>query len=303
MQTDLYKSRSLGRCIEDAYDLFSHNLKSLVRRLWLPCLVMAAAVAAVIVMSMQPALATDAPDLGATLVSLGGTGAALLVAVGASVVFAARLAGMLNGMPLRRNLRKTGMLALLYAGLIVVLSLVLVGIAMATMADVNPETGEGLAGIGIFATCVLAILMVLLVTLLPAAYSSMKYLVEPDTTIATILGKPYRHGWRHWGFLFVLGLLTSIIIAIISALTQLPVGVLTVAQQLNAAGMAMGDASGLSPSFSVLMFVVSTLCFAVYCFAEVWAFLVLYYAYGSIESKHLTSEISANDVPFSIHNS
>ncbi len=171
------------------------------------------------------------------------------------------------------------------------------------MKEGDPGTGEGMASLGIGLAIAMLLGLALLVALVPAAYSAMKYLAEPDAPFSTVVGRGYRRGWRHWGFLFVLGLLTSIIIAIISAVTQLPVGVLTVAQQLNAAGMAMGDASGLSPSFSVLMFVVSTLCFAVYCFAEVWAFLVLYYAYGSIESKHLTSEISANDVPFSIHNS
>ena len=113
----------------------------------------------------------------------------------------------------------------------------------------------------------------------------MKYLVEPQQKVMSIVGKPYITGLHRWGFLFLTTLLGGIIISILIIITGIPEIILETAKKSNDIGMAMGDSNGLSASFMVLQFFVTILCYFIWYYIYCWMNFVYYYVYGSIEAK------------------
>ena len=129
-----------------------------------------------------------------------------------------------------------------------------------------------------------------LIFILPISYSSMKYLVEPQQKLTSIVGKPYMTGLHRWGFLFMAALLGGIIISILIVITGVPEIILETAKKANDIGMAMGDSNGLSASFTVLQFFVTILCYFIWYYIYCWMNFVYYYVYGSIEAKEMAKK-------------
>ncbi len=135
-------------------------------------------------------------------------------------------------------------------------------------------------------------------------YCAIMYLMEPNATFSGVLGKNYRKGWRHWGFLFGVVFVTSLITFVCSLVIQAPIAILQLIENMNAIGVGMGDASGLPAMFSVLKGPIIFLCTWLYVYVELWALLAVYFAYGTVEAKIRlrenrpeNTEISYNPTP------
>ncbi len=288
METELYKIRSVRACFRAAYDLFCSNLKTIFRKTWLPIALLSAVTCLNVLFypllmdtrtSAAPTLQQYLPKLA---VPTGIALASLCISVWAGSIFWS----MLNGQTRKANWPRMARLTGIYvgAGCVAAIVALLAGFTIMQTSAPQPAPQDNALFYKIMAVCIVSYI-VWPVLLLPTAYSSIKYLMEPMQKAGSVLGKSYREGWRHWGFLFVCALLCLIIFALAGSIMQLPIGIMWVARVADSTGMFMGDASGLPHLFGTGQYTVATVCTFVTYYLTMWCTLVFYYAYGSIEAK------------------
>ena len=134
------------------------------------------------------------------------------------------------------------------------------------------------------------ITLLFIIAAIPLSYSIMKYLVESNDRIWSVLGKAYRKGWRYWGFITLVFILCIIIIAVLYAVIGSPRLVIYLANQNNTYGLTFGDPNGLPKYFDTLDYIVSTVITFLSCYINLWVFFVLYYVYGRIETRIKTKQ-------------
>lgn len=289
IENELYKVRSVRACIKSATDMMISNPLTILRRTWLPTLVLSIVTSLSILLSaffesQQPTTA-GASTVNAPLLILGVISLVAYIAIaswwGASVI------SLLTGRKVKDNIRR-----ILYLLLAVIGLYIIVGVCV-SVGYTLPMFG-GKASLGhptIISPLVAGIVVVLaLIFTLPISYSSMKYLVEPQQKLTSIVGKPYMTGLHRWGFLFMAALLGGIIISILIVITGVPEIILETAKKANDIGMEMGDSNGLSASFTVLQFFVTILCYFIWYYIYCWMNFVYYYVYGSIEAKEMAKK-------------
>lgn len=284
IENELYKLRSVRACIKSATDMMISNPLTILRRTWLPTLVLSIVSGISILLpslfeSQQPTT-TEITTVSTPLIILS---AILLVAyIAVASWWGASVISLLTGSKVKDNIRRMLYLLLAMIGLYVILGIcVSVGYMLPMFGD---KTSLGHPTI--VSPLVAGFILVLaLIFILPIGYSAMKYLVEPQQKVMSIVGKPYITGLHRWGFLFLTTLLGGIIISILIIITGIPEIILETAKKSNDIGMAMGDSNGLSASFMVLQFFVTILCYFIWYYIYCWMNFVYYYVYGSIEAK------------------
>lgn len=285
MEKDLYKVRSLSACMKAAYDMYRTNIKTIFRRTWLPALVFAVlASIAVVITDVNSYGDTTGAVTASDIVSVAACGIFILLALAADVWFFSIIVSLLNGSSMKVNLPRVIRLTLLIVAITIVVS------AIATVASFAPLAGSmgktaSPAAIAAMSTILIGVYLLFLIALLPMIYSSLKYLMEPAQKVMSVIGKPYCTGWRHWGYLFMICLLAFIIISIINFIASLPLIITSFATAVNAAGMTLGDASGLPGYFKLLIFVSSLIFQFISIYTGAWFTMIAYYAYGHIEAK------------------
>ena len=285
MEEDLYKIRSLAKCIQAAYELLSTNLKKIIKRTWLPAVVFSVIAAVTHLLLIENSDITniaDAPSLNHATWTLGTLGTAILSFVAMMWGFT-HVISLLNGKSFKTNWPRMIKLFALLFGVTVVLTAIIMALGylplMSLKAPPTPTsialmTGTMMLGFVIATLC-----------LIPAYYSVMKYCMEPEQKLGIVFGKHYRKGWRHWGFLFMLVLLVSIILCIFSIIVITPILIIQMACFMNTHGMSMGDASGIPSYYPWLAFATTLLCTFIWFYIMTWEIMVFYYAYGTIEAK------------------
>ena len=135
MEQELYKIRSASACIKSAYTLFGSNLKTIFRRLWIPSLVFALIMAAIVLTnsftrstllsSLSPSSPHGAAGSGQAL-ALGILQNSLLVLMVIALVWLiASLVTMLNKFGFRRNLLQTTKIAILHMAIYLIMTIIL----------------------------------------------------------------------------------------------------------------------------------------------------------------------------------
>ncbi len=287
METEIYKIRSFGSCIQTAYDLFGKNLKTIFRRTWLPVIAVALLAALTAFVSLPQANLLESTsqlmlEYGRYFLA---TGIIVLLMVVVSVWLNTTVVSLLNGRNRAKNAPRVIRLTLLFVGLWVT-GLAITGIASGIPYLFTSEEGAVSPMTPFYALTLGTVIFLLFVAfLIPTFYSSFKYLMEPEQKLSRVLGKSYRIGLRHWGFLFVLFLLVVIIVAIIFCISQMPSVILATAKQFDNNGLSLGDATGLPSYFAVLTFAATFICQIIWMYVIIWADFVYYFAYGSIEAK------------------
>lgn len=288
MESELYKNRSLGRCLSDAYNLYRTNFKTIIRRLWLPALVLSLLTAATYSVCTNIVMAWTPAHLSIGSIALYVLG---LLSACAYVWFFTIIISLLNGKSVKANLPRMIRLALTLLGLMIVVCVFVALISIATigLTKTKPNSvpmggacGGAIAYVvcgGIIACIVVGILM------LPLCYSIMKYCIETDEKVMTIFKHHYLAGWRQWGFLFIIALLVGIIVMVIDTLVGMPNNILSLASGMRHISMIEGDSPVLPSGFGLLAFLTATICTFVMTFVRPWVVFVFYYAYGCIDEK------------------
>lgn len=285
METELYKRRSVSSCIKAAFDLFSTNAWSILRKTWKPALVLSLLLSLTTVLASPQALLATGLHMAEhpTLLYAAMLGSVLLVLV-AYIWFLAAVMGLLNGQSMDTNLPRMARLVLTMTGLGIALTLATLGISFGIGFSTGGHDQLGKLALG--GVIAYGLMFVELLVLLPLAYSSMKYCMEPQQRVGTVFGRPLLTGFHHWGYLFLTALLVAIITLILSCIFMLPLAILYLAGMVNTSGMLLGDPSLLPAWFGPLNFVVGAMCQFADCYVMVWVLMVFHYAYGHIETLH-----------------
>jgi len=120
---------------------------------------------------------------------------------------------------------------------------------------------------------------------LPLLYTSYIYMLTPKTHFFPTLVKTYGTGLRHWGSLFVVMLITTIVTQLLSFIIQLPAIILTMANTQSQTGALMGDPAGMPSYMGWLTVVVLCIAGFVLAYVVLSTMFPLYYLYGSIKTK------------------
>lgn len=273
------RMRGISKCIQVSSDLFIDHLRLILSRTWQPAL----AVGLLTTLYVMTRLLWADGFTAATRLTVPSWSMALLLPVlGATAWLYGCAVSLLSGEPRRACIGRAVRLTLLMAG---VGLLTWVGsMAVAALVLYAMQLRDGLTGLLIGAAVAGLTELVMLLLLLPTLYSGMRYLSRPGLKVGSVLGRPYRDGWRHWAFLFALVLVVVFMTAILFLLLMIPMTLTLSAYAASAQGVQMGDASGLPAYMPWLTAGVTCLCVTVWQWVGVWTFFVMYHAYGSIEA-------------------
>ncbi|MBR1469771.1 MAG: hypothetical protein IJ605_06665 [Prevotella sp.] len=224
MEQELYKTRSAAACVKAAYHRLYDQRRAVFRKMWLPSLCYAVAIASAYVPYVQ-------------FVSL-------LLIVAAALWYYARVFTLLNDLSERKNCLKLLKSYLVYAA-IAFLTIILFGAIVFGLLWLLPQPAtEGHCGmyfIGYFAVAtVVGGIVALLLVALPLSYFLMKYMVE-DVSLRKNLWPGCKTGLRHWGLLFLTALIIGLVLTVVYLVVFMPQFILFGAQMTSTTGVLMGD--------------------------------------------------------------
>lgn len=298
-ELQLFRMRSNRGAIADGYRLFLSNFRPLLRATWIVAVVYALITAIftkcyitllpqLLIMRMQrlatydmgwligamtPFLVTFFLLMLASVALLGGGFAAFREHAVSNNI--SRPAHWYGSMEIKTVLRL--LLVLLAITLLTMIPSFLTGIVIAV----------GRMYLGTLATKLLAGLLWLLsfVAYLPVAYPFYQYMLTPNARLWPTLAAGYRTGLRHWGALFVVTLITSIITAVLSSLAELPAIILGMANLNSQLGTLLGDPAGMPDYMGWMTTVVFTIAGFIMAYVNLSALFPFYYLYGSVETR------------------
>lgn len=97
--------------------------------------------------------------------------------------------------------------------------------------------------------------------------------------------KALKTGFKHWGYLFLTLLMSSLIMALLSLVLGIPLYICLYGLVKNDLGIAVGDPTGLPESFPIIIFFVGTLTAFIFLFVQLWQTYALAYAHGAILTR------------------
>lgn len=298
----VFQPRSSRAAIRDGYRLYMGNFRKIFRASWITALVYAVVTSIVsalyidqlplfyIVQLMGPA--TPQPLIEQTAFTgliLGGGGLLLLLAsvvLGSYAVSACaehqatqsisaprRWYGRLDLKALWRTVKLAG-----WTLVVCVLMSVVVGGAIYLGWHYLGEIAR-LVLLGVVA-------LLLVVLLLPFYYVGMKYVLSEDKPhFLAMFGKAYATGMRHWGGIFIVGLIVGLITMVLALITKLPANILMTANMQSQMGALQGDPLGVPGYMTWLNLVVFAIAGFIQAYVQLSMPFPLYYLYGSINNE------------------
>lgn len=282
METELYKGRSFSGCIKAAYLLFSTNLQSIFKKMWLPSLLWAVITTGLVLIYLPDKGIHDA-GMAKPWTTLILMGCLFVGEILADIWFMARLQCLLNGLPIRKNLKRCAILTCILVGMGILFYFLFAGgtvLYMGQMAGKSATIGKMAAS----SIAAIVLLIAIFVAVLPLQFSFVKYLIGETSRLKDAVTKDYRKGWRHWGFLLITNFISMLIIIVLSSILFIPFSIILTAQVFNQLGMLDGDPNGAPNGFFAGVIAVTVLTIFIDAFLYIWYYFVLYYAYGSIEA-------------------
>lgn len=274
---ELFKVRSFSACLKSAFLTFCDNFGVITRNTWTAALVFALLNGLAYMIPEVDFHAKPSAIFVPLVLSVLSAIAGILVLCWLSTRFVMLLRGGSLKQLYMHNLKLAG----IYVALWLVYVLLNIGICslLTGLLKWVPATLTGMLAIST------ADLLVFCMACLPLVYTGMRYVVEENVSIREVFGRPYRMAWRYAGFMFITVFVTLIVLVPIIIVLGLPLHVLILAEQSNALGMALGDASGLPENFCLLEAAVSVAVGFLMAYVLMWVMLVNYYIYTSVESR------------------
>lgn len=284
MEKDVYKIRSVSACLKAAAVLLRTNLKTVVKKLWLPALAIAIVKALIVTGSMHITEASVLHQPVSILASTA-TGLLTLLLLAAECWFFAWLFDSLNEHGKKWNTMRSAKIMVVVILLNLLFACFTGGLAIAflhTKAAANMTIGQFYAGM--FGGGLL-LYLILLLALLPLVYFFTKYMMEKETSLRRGLWSELKPGYKHYGFLLSALLLAGFITVIIAWVVKMPDSILGYSYLSSLIGMSKGDPSGLPSYFNIIVFASGVITDFILCFVAAWNLFVSFYVYGSIEEK------------------
>lgn len=305
----LFKIRSYSSCFKQGFELYIKNFKLLFKYLWIPMAIYAIFEAAVMWMAPMLETASQTGQVGTVSLFI------LILMVVAIVVYSLLMGplftlfnkykelGYIPNASLKahqkdvkhyiwRNVKAILWFCLYTAIISVVVGFVATGIVMVMGVG---KMGTFLLYLLIITVCI----VILLAAYIPLIYVYIKYMMN-DGGFFKMFKKSFAIGFRHWGSLFVLTLITYIIVLLAMLVINLPEYIIIIVKYLSSNAIADGDPSGLPFSFGWLSTIVVAICSFVQIFASMFFFFPMLFLFGSIdteenERKKFTQQDAQND--------
>jgi hypothetical protein len=121
--------------------------------------------------------------------------------------------------------------------------------------------------------------------LMPLVYTAYKYLLTPGSSFLKVLSTSYPTALRHWGSIFLVGLMVYIVTFLLSAIVLLPYYILTAALTTAQLGVLGGDPMGMPDYMSWMSLVVFTISGFILGYLSLSTLFPFYYLYGSITKQ------------------
>lgn len=277
-QIQLYKNRSYTACIAEAHRTFYTLLKVIFQKTWLYAIASALSVALYAYYHIDISTNDYEGEVPC------GFFASIIILITATIVLFARIMSLLDGKTMRFNLIRSGKISVIY---IVLLFTYLFGmgfiyykVSNGTMMINNIDSTEKFFALSI------SLFLILNIIAIPVNYIYVKYFMEPENRLHKIFFKSYFVGLRHFGILFITWMIVSIIIVSCCILASMPAIIILLAKGLSAFGENfIGDPSGLPAYFNILTFATFTFTSFICIYIYIFALLVYYFIYGSIEAR------------------
>lgn len=264
------------------------NIRSIFSRTWIYCLALALVSAAYLSLYIHAMLYGSSTWLTVALCAVS------LITLCAEIAYYARAMFVVNGQPMKWNIKRCTILTAYYIAFCIVMAFVYAavfyGVTMAkqpaTLYDMMP-TFYILGGVSV----------VIYLLLLPFIYVGMKYLVETDSKLEKIIFKSYKTGLRHWGLIFTALFLATLCAIICAVLVSAPMFIVLAANSLSVYGVNfIGDPTGLPSYFTVIQFVVYALTFFIWAYINMFIIFVCYFLYGSITTREKEKNEMLNEL-------
>jgi hypothetical protein len=283
MTEELYKRRSIAECIDAAWTLFSTNLTTILRTMWLPALLIALFCMAAAPFSINIQLHHMQEQM--TIPELI-TAAIMLVAFLALQVYLnAKIFKMLNEQTLKFCLKRSLNFILVWCLLMFIFM-----IAFIVMVNGSVYAAKTLAlteakTLWVFMAGLIFILLLAFIFYSPFVYALTKYMIEPSVKIQHSF-KNYRIGFRKISYITTCLLLCLIILGVVYCVAALPNIIIAFTSRLSNEGIVNGDPSGLPHYFTALTATVAFLTSFITTALYIWSVFAMYYMYASIEAKN-----------------
>ncbi len=277
----LYKSRSFSSCIKAAYQLMSKNMWNLIKATWLPVLLYAILLGALLLLNL-PNEEVVAMGTAHFALYIGLLAAGLLGFIAAGIWAFSRLMSILNEEPRRWNFSRAVWLTLNSIVITGVITAVVIGLGKLVLPRLA-HTAE--SHFWLFLGVSVVLLALFCVLLLPFAYVYMKYMNEKGMRFWHDLTGNYRTGLRRVSFIFITLFISGLIVMILTVIVMLPYFTLTSAYYTSLMGYLMGDPSDLPGYFPVLYFITATAVHFLLWYVGAFMVIVIFFMYGSIEKR------------------
>lgn len=287
-QASISKSRSYTACLSEAHRMLFDNIRSIFSRTWIYCLALALVSAAYLSLYIHAMLYGSSTWLTVALCAVS------LITLCAEIAYYARAMFVVNGQPMKWNIKRCTILTAYYIAFCIVMAFVYAAVFYvvtmakqpATLYDMMP-TFYILGGVSV----------VIYLLLLPFIYVGMKYLVETDSKLEKIIFKSYKTGLRHWGLIFTALFLATLCAIICAVLVSAPMFIVLAANSLSVYGVNfIGDPTGLPSYFTVIQFVVYALTFFIWAYINMFIIFVCYFLYGSITTREKEKNEMLNEL-------
>lgn len=268
------KDRSYANCLTTAYHNVVDNFKSLFDQVWKLALVYSV-IFGITMAVRYTTLSVDKPF--AMLLNLL-TSAATVVA---GIVYVGKIFEFLNGHDFKYNSKKILTIGVVcYAIAIAFFMAVMIGAIFLALGTRNPMA----IYVAIWGA-VLVWVVFLIVWCTPLCYSGTKFLMDDNTHLIHVLGKDWKKGFKHFGFIFTTLFLESIVVGVINLLIFSPLIVIVVACLESYHGANMGDPMTMPSSLFLPICLLAIISMFVNCFLIIWQAFTYYYIYGTIETR------------------
>lgn len=271
----LMKLRSSRSCVGTGYHLYTGNFKKIFRGSWAAALVYAllcSAAGTVLVLRPEWLL----PFTAVLLV-----GELLFAACGFSILREHQQTGTISRLQRLVSIDAPTLWRTVKMWLCLTLVYIIAGTVVGAVGYMAYKHLALYTAMG--CTAVAAIIAAML--LLPFFFIAMRYMLNRGTAFWPQLGTNYTIGLRHWGFIFVVVLMATLVQVLLLAVLTLPAAILSIANLQAQQSVALGDLYGMPSYIAALTAVTYLLIGFIQAYVQLSFLFPCYYMYGAIETQ------------------
>lgn len=296
MKDSIYVNRSVSACLKEATTMAFSNLKTILFNTWLPLLLVSISFTGIL-LSFTPN--KQIYDLGNANIWL-----SLLFLVAMYILLfvswlwtAAKAFAIVNGEKTKNNLKRCIAPIIVLVAFSLAVKSCLTGTIYETVNkwlttfSMSEQATSGLALI-----LLISVIAIVAALLLPLLYAFTHCILEQKESLASAFKSGYKTGIRHWGFLFLSTMITTLIVGVLAAIIMTPLTIILFANIQNTLGIINGDMDGTPSCFYFMLITTSIVCCFITTFISLWQLLSTCYVCGSITVHETEKNRQAKEI-------